>query len=371
MKSMNLVAVLSFMLITSMANAALVIDYTGSRDEGETLAQGPGSPVVQKASKTLLFDNSVEWATVIGTCENIRMSSGVDQLSLASALKIFLPAGWKVYANDDLSFEGLTLSWKAGDLWTSVIAESAKNQKFTATIDCASKTLSLSTAPNLGVLAGTNGDFDVIPLNEQNSMIGTQSQSKFPVVRSAPGETISPNLKESIQSYSDRVAMSSGYSRVAYRIVDQPINNLLRSPIEKNPDTPFDFNRAYASYGLTTLNGTDAITGETVMIVTNDSAVTGHGNVFVFPVVAGMLSENAMEVARVLGWNLQGSEAAHDASQIWPLDVDYRVPFSFDIVYTEPVDAFSQLFARYPVQGQLILASKSVHVVKRNTPNRE
>lgn len=359
------------------ASAALVIDYSGS----ETRSANVNS-IGEPNKKILLLDQSVEWAEIVGIEKcgaNLLVSgSGVD-VPLSMALRMLTPQGWKVFADDDVPLESSVVTWRTGITWTRVIAEAAEANKFRVVINCNTREMSFKSAPDLGSLADIqpiSGDGigklpeadlkiepEIAPLPEINS--GKQAKmnsgsnklhTEIPQINSGPEP-----MAESLQSYFQRYADNFGYSRVAFRIKTESLDSLLRkSAISGKAKSFTDVLRVN---NLIQLNATDVVSNESVMVITSDIRAKGSDSLLVFHVTPGMLSENSIQLAKAIGWKV-------GAENLWPLDVDYKVSYGYDIVMIDPVDAFSELFGKYPIQAQLVIGSKVVSVVKRNSPNR-
>lgn len=366
-------SIFSFLLvfvsfISTMTYAGFAIDHTGS-DQSEQ-----GGAVTKKK---LLLDKSVVWARFLGNCSDASIQgSGLD-VPMSFALKMILPTGWKVYSDDDVSLEGIHLTWKRGDLWTKLLSDVAEKNKIRITIDCNVQELSLAGSPDLGSLAETGGNtasFESIPQPDPEpaasvslpaETIGAVAGSSAQSAQSRI-QTLTPFTGESVYLFMNRYAELQQFDRVVYRIRD--INKKVNLKIDEykragDSDKSFSLGEALASKGLIALNAKDVFTGRDVLVVTDEMGLNNR-QLRVFRVDEGALSINAVKLATIYSLTIGSSNQ-------WPLETDYNIKFRYDIVIADSLDAFSQLFKSYPVQAQIIHGGTAMTVVKRTTANRQ
>lgn len=366
-----LIAVFGLSMLGAItANAALVLDYSSTDAEQHSAKISDSS--------TLLLNNDFQWATLIGKCEVTKLVGSARNVSFANGLKMIIPRGWKVFADDGIVFEDKTLSWASGDIWTDVLARFAENEAYQVKIDCSTKEIQISGSPDLGSLASRDleNNFDnLAELEKTGHANGSEVLQKEPAVpksssNPSPQEKVSssnqliPYTGETIYSFMNRYAVANGFGRVVYRTRD--INKIGTTKIEPKSwlgDTSkFNLDLALDSKGLIALTGSDAATKENVIIVTDEKQLQNRA-VRVFSVNEQLLSTNSLKLASIYGLNFGPSNE-------WPIDADYKVPFVYDIVITDALDAFSQLFKQFPVQARLIQGGNSMTVVKRSTGKR-
>lgn len=373
------------MLFAGAANAALVLDYTGGKT-GDGHKTEVSDSRFNGEPKKLLLDNSIQWATFLDSekCIEKPVNGSGTNLPLSTALKILTPNGWRVYADDDVDLSMALVGWRNGAMWTRIISDAAEKHKFKVTFNCSSKEVTFKSSPSLGVLHSED-NFDsfgeglipteVAPTNEATTFasgpIYAGNPSGNPVdvrLGSAPsaskaGEP-SPLQNETLSQYVSRYADHYGYSRVAYRLKKTNGDSVMRLRVASGNKSG-TFSEFLQHHKLMVVNGVDASSNVSVLILTDDSTATGRGDLLVFAVKQGFVSENAVALANATGLSI-------GEDNVWPnLGVDYKVPYGYDIVMTEPVDGFMELFAKYPLQAQMVMGTKTVFVVKRNSPNRK
>jgi len=368
------IGMLVFALFSAgVANAAFVIDYTGS-DKGDD--SEPSSAPITK--KKLLLDKSVNWAVFVGSCRDVSIPGSGLEIPLGVAFKMILPDGWKVYADDDVNLDGIQLTWKNGDIWTKLIADAAERNKIRVLIDCSKEEISFSASPDLGLMANAaENKVDSIGEIPEASLpppapVATVTAEPYSATganqknnsgdNNFPPQSIEPYGNETIHSFMTRYAKLNDFDRVVYRT--QNINKIAQSTIEVGDSKkPFNLSSSLRERSLLALTATDSLNSAKVLVVTDEPKL-GNRVLKVFSVNEGLLSENATRLSSIYG-------LAIGSTNQWPIDTDYRVQYSYDIVVTDALDAFTQLFKAYPVQARIIQGGNNMTVVKRTTSNRQ
>lgn len=371
-KSTLIVLLIAF---CQMSEASFNIDYGNASSQSSSAAAEPARP-----TKKLLLDNSIQWLTIQGTCESNRIIGDSPGVSLPMAIRTILPPGWRVYADEGLSLDSVEVSWADGELWTKAIGRAAEIHRVKVEINCLDKTVTFHPSPALGVYSvGNNieaiGDLaPPIQSTKQQASVEVQGTVQSPKVQQA--NTVSsfhnePYANETIQNYLNRYSQSQGFDRVVFDIKTHNLTEIIRSQISvEDSKNGFELEKSLAKKGLVIASARDMISNQSALVLSDNSGVKNH-ELFVFPVNEGMLSNNAIKLASAWGWTIaKNQEQQSYDDKLWPLDVDYRIPFDYDIVMADAFEGFQALFAKYPIQAQLVPSRKTLFVVKRNSANR-
>lgn len=357
--------------IGTSSYAAFDIDYTG--DKSKVVAQPiTTTPTV---TKNLLLDNSVQFVVMHGKCEDDKVFGSGNAVELPSAMRMILPAGWRVFADEGTSLDTVLLTWRDGDLWTKLISQTVEKYKFKAEISCADKTLTFHPAPNRGIYSErdsielgelqspqpstqTNISSNSLPEHSDTNKVVSQTNSTVAL------SSLDPVSGETINAYAERYASAIGYQRVAFKVsnISKIINGEIDPAKLRKSKEHFDFQTALNKQKLFMADGVDGVSGAKVLVVTDTVSNVDVGYM-VFKVSRGMLSDNALELARVLGKSIGDTN-------VWPMDDDFKIPFSYDIVGVTGIDLFMELFKSHPVQAQFLAGQKVIYVVSRDTANR-
>lgn len=366
----HIAATLSLIVIVAPCLADFSIDYTGEKTKVKVLQE---PQVVAGNSKKLLLDNSIQYVGMQGKCDGEKVFGSGNSVELPSAMRMILPSGWKVFADEGAALDAVLLTWRDGDEWVKVISQTAEKYKFRADISCAEKTLTFHPAPNRGIYSEKESvelaDIQQPTSSRANllSDTGTKATTSTNAVASAvaPAEqSLEPRDRESINAFSERYASAYGYNRVAYKVanISKVINGEIDPKGSRKSKDSFDFSTSLQKQKLYKVDAIDGISGAKVLVIT-DSISEASSSPLVFNVSKGFLSNNALELARMLGKTIGDTN-------YWPIDEDYKVPFAYDIVGSTGIDLFLELFKSFPVQAQFVAGQKVIDVVKRDTANR-
>lgn len=361
MNLFKIISIVSLFSVATVSHAGLQVDYGGKKELAPQ--QQTTSDMQPSNSKKLLLDNSVVNFQQSGKCDSEKVYGSGSGVELSQAIKLILPNGWRVYADEGANYDKVQLSWVSGEEFSSVVRKMADGYQLRTEFNCAEKTVSIHPSQSRGIFAG-NSNVDLsesikpFKVAEAQPSV-TQTNSLQAKTTTSLSASVDPMQGESIATFIERYAVNNGYSRVAVkgRSVTKKIQNQLEF------SAPFNMDAALKKSGLYLTEGLDGVSNERVLVVSEISYEKGS-RLLVFPVQKGFLSRNAENLAQMTGKTIGDNDR-------WEFDEDYEIPFSYDIVGDNALDLFMALFAAYPVQAQFVVGQKSVHVVKRETANRQ
>jgi hypothetical protein len=362
----KLLAALVF--IPAIAMADFAIDDKSTPNQPSVKKEAAGSE-----SKVLLLDSATKFLVERGTGVAAKLPGTSTTLSLAKAMPFILPAGWKVYGQNGLDFTNVNVTWVDGESWINVLERVARQNNLSVLVDWSPKEVTINKAPDLGSFSKDSNSSSLTNLNlsdpelaknnESMTYGATNVGSKNKIVTN---DSVEPNDKETINSYTERFAANNGYERVAYKIkaaISKTISNEIDPVGSRKPKTSFTYDSSLKKNGLYKVDGTDAVSGARILVITDKQYAPGT-TLLVYGITKGMLSHNAETLAHIEGKEIGGLNCLIS-------DEDYEIPFGYDIVGGTPIEMFTELFAPFPIQAQFVVGQKTINIVKRDTANRE